>query len=106
VTWVLKKSRGLYFKITGDDPRLSAWAAEIDAMAAAGFRLQSINGLLDWNPGATDAQANCPDLHESLAALKEAAEPVWRARVANIYVPARLFGFETPDLPPRRSERV
>lgn len=84
MTWTLRKSRGLYFNKTGDDPTRSAWVAETDLLATAGFGTHG-DDLMRWDPSAADAQANCPVLHEVLASLKTTVGPSWKARARNIY---------------------
>lgn len=85
MTWTLAKSRNLYFKETGDDSRVSAWSAETDLLATAGFGFQTDEVLLSWDPSAKGARANCPVLHNVLESMSAAVGPMWRARVANLY---------------------
>lgn len=85
MTWRLPKSRGLYFKSTGDHPNKSAWVAEEAALTSVGFTQRSASELTDWNPQGPDAQANCPALHDAVRALARVVAPAWRARVQNIY---------------------
>lgn len=85
MTWRLPKSRGLYFKTTGDDPNKSAWVAQEAALTSLGFTHRAASELTDWNPQGPGVQANCPALHDAVRALARVVAPVWRARVQNIY---------------------
>ncbi|MHB8794830.1 MAG: hypothetical protein ACYC90_05110 [Candidatus Nanopelagicales bacterium] len=82
--WKLPKSRALFFRATGESPKVSYWASEA-VSNVIDDSMQVPEAALSWRPDLPDSRANCPELHAVMNQLIRQVAPSWRARTKNVY---------------------
>lgn len=86
MTWKLSGSRHVFFSQTGVPRHESFWSwYEPIADERRSCRGEVSAYLTSWDPQASDARSNCPELHRTLERLIAHVDSQWRARAAAIY---------------------